>query len=241
MPSPGRVLDLHQALTEVFAQSDDPISPPGPRDLGLLESACARPRTGLGDTLKYPTLAAQSAALFHSLVKNHPFHNGNKRTALLTLVHVLADHGRRVTATDQELFDFVVAVADGRVPGVEQPRDVDQHVEQIRHWLSEHTSAVAVNPSGMRIREFLAQCERAGCKVRQTDGGWVVLGLNENSIRLSGSTRKLDGPAIKRYVGMLGMSEGYSGLPFFEFQAGLERDRQSIVQYMSVFQWLAAT
>ena len=93
----------------------------------------------------------------------------------------------------------------------------------------------------MGIAEFLEQCEKAGCRVLERDGGWLILGLNGRSIRIAGSTKKLDGLVIKRYVGMLGMSEGQSGIPFFEFQAGLEPDRQSIVQYMTVFQWLAKT
>jgi len=193
------------------------------------------------DTEKYTTLASKAAALFHSLVKNHPFHNGNKRTALLTLVHVLADHGRRVIATDQELYDFVVAVADGRVPEIEPPTDADEHVEQIRHWITAHTSTVSTSSSGMRLKDFLDQCEKATCKIKERDGGWTILGLNGNSIKISGSTKKLDGPAVKRYVGMLGMSEGYSGLPFAEFQAGLERDRESVLEYMTVFRWLAKT
>jgi len=242
LPSPSRVLALHEALAGIFAESEDPISPSGPRDMALLESACTRPETSLMGTEKYPTLLAKAAALFHSLVKNHPFHNGNKRTALLTLIHMLADNGRRVTASDEQLFEFVLAVADGTVPGNERSTNVDAHVDQIRKWVADHTSAVARAPSGMRVSAFIEQCERAGCKARKTgDSSWLILGLNGNSIRLAGSTKKLDGPAIKRYVGMLGMSEGQSGLPFVEFQAGLERDRQSIIQYMSVFRWLAAT
>lgn len=238
---PGDVLALHEELVGVFADTEDPISPSGTRDIALLESACARPHTGLGGVLKYSTLVAQAAALFHSLVKNHPFHNGNKRTALLTLIHVLADHHRRITANDVELFEFVVAVAAGTVPGCSTPRNTDEHVEQIRHWLTANSSALPVCGSSMRIGEFLEQCTRAGCTVREKDGGWLVRGPYGKTIRIAGSTRKIDGPAIKRYVGMLEISEGITGLPFSEFQSGLERDRQSIVQYMTVFRWLAAT
>lgn len=241
MPPVGRVLDLHMELAEAFANSEDAIAPSGVRSMDLLESACHRPNTSLMGTEKYSGLTAKAAALFHSLVKNHPFHNGNKRTALLTLIHVLAEHGRRITASDRDIFDFVVAVADNAVPGNASPKDADDHVDQIRGWINQHSSPVVTSPSGMRTSEFLDQCEKAGCKVRERDGGWLILGLNEHSIRIAGSTKKLDGPAIKRYVGMLGMSEGQSGIPFFEFQAGLERDRQSIVQYMTVFQWLAKT
>ena len=73
MPSAGRVLDLHMELAEEFASSEDAIAPSGVRSMNLLESACHRPNTSLMDTDKYSSLTAKAAALFHSLVKNHPF------------------------------------------------------------------------------------------------------------------------------------------------------------------------
>ena len=74
MPSFNTVLSLHEQLVAVFAEEDDPISPSGPRDIGLLDSSVHRPNTSYLGTEKYTTLAAKAAALFHSLVKNHPFH-----------------------------------------------------------------------------------------------------------------------------------------------------------------------
>jgi len=241
LPTAERVLSLHHELAEAFAGSEDAIAPAGARDMNLLESACMRPKTSMMDTEKYPTLPSKAAALFHSLVKNHPFHNGNKRTALLALIRLLSEHDRRLTATDEELFDFVVAVADGTVPGELVPRDADDHVEQIRHWITSHSQPITAEPSSMRTNAFLEQCKKVGCEVRERDGGWLVLGPYGNSIRIAGSTRKIDGPAIKRYVGMLGFSKGVTGLPFSEFQAGLDDSRQSIVEYMTVFRWLAKT
>jgi len=64
------VVTIHERLIEVFG------GPPGLRDRGLLESALFRPRTGY-----YEDLSAMAAALFESLVMNHPFIDGNKRVA----------------------------------------------------------------------------------------------------------------------------------------------------------------
>jgi death-on-curing protein len=52
----------------------------GVRDLGLIDSAVAQPRASFGGKDLYPTLAEKAAALAFSLVKNHPFADGNKRT-----------------------------------------------------------------------------------------------------------------------------------------------------------------
>ncbi|WP_163576328.1 type II toxin-antitoxin system death-on-curing family toxin [Halomonas faecis] len=103
------VLEIHHELVDFFQNDGDPIEPAGPRDVALLESACERPKTGLGGTDKYGTVDEKAAALFHSLVANHPFHNGNKRTALVSTVWFLDQNDRRVQAHDDEWFDFVVS------------------------------------------------------------------------------------------------------------------------------------
>ncbi len=88
-----QVRGIHYALVEDFAQQKDPISPPGVHSDGLLDSALHRARTSLGGDLKYPTVAMSCAALVHSLVHDHPFHNGNKRTALVAMM-VFLDENR---------------------------------------------------------------------------------------------------------------------------------------------------
>ncbi len=88
------VLAIHQALVEDFARQSDPIDPPGVRSEHLLASAVFRPQTANGSTLKYPTIEMAGAALLHALVHDHPFHNGNKRTALVSLL-VFLDGVRR--------------------------------------------------------------------------------------------------------------------------------------------------
>src|SRR5436190_18138540 len=107
-PKATDVLALHEDLVALFAQEDNPIFPPGPKDLNLLESACTRPQTSFGKTEKYGSVEEKAAALLHSLVKNHAFHNGNKRTALVTMITFLWRNERRVNAdvTDNEIFDM---------------------------------------------------------------------------------------------------------------------------------------
>jgi prophage maintenance system killer protein len=77
------VLHLHDRVCRDFARSNDPVDTPGPRDLGLLESAVARQQTGAGEFLKYSSVYSNAATLTFGLCCNHPFHNGNKRTALV--------------------------------------------------------------------------------------------------------------------------------------------------------------
>ena len=74
----------------------------GVRDRGKLEAAVARPKTGY-----YADLIAEAAALWESLSQNHPFIDGNKRTALGSAYTFLAVNGLRMTATADELWSFL--------------------------------------------------------------------------------------------------------------------------------------
>jgi prophage maintenance system killer protein len=109
------VLGIHDALAADFATSKDPIFPPGVKSRHLLDSAAGRPETGFGGDLKYPTTEMATAALFHSLVHNHPFHNGNKRTGLVSLLAMLDENGRVLTCSQQELFRYTLRVAQHRL------------------------------------------------------------------------------------------------------------------------------
>lgn len=83
------------------------------RDLGLLESACARPKTSVFGADAYPTLAGKAAALLHSIVANHPLVDGNKRLGWLSAVVFLDINGWEVALDDEAAFQLVINVAEG--------------------------------------------------------------------------------------------------------------------------------
>ncbi len=85
------------------------------RDLGLLDSACHRPRSSFLGQEAYPTVAAKAAALMHSLTCNHALIDGNKRLALLATVVFLRINGYRLALSDDEAFDLTLAVAAGQL------------------------------------------------------------------------------------------------------------------------------
>jgi death on curing protein len=88
------------------------------RDMGLLQSALARPAmTAFGDDA-YPTLHTKAAALLHSSAKNHALVDGNERFAWAATAVFLGINGHRVVATQDEVVDLVVDVADGTLTDV---------------------------------------------------------------------------------------------------------------------------
>jgi death-on-curing protein len=89
------------------------------RDYGLLEAALARPQATAFGKDAYPDLDAKAAALLHSIARNHALVDGNKRLALAAVIAFYGLNGRRLTLTNDEAYDLVMSVAEGRVDSVE--------------------------------------------------------------------------------------------------------------------------
>lgn len=90
------------------------------RDLGLVESALARPQTTVFGEDAYPDLWTKVAALLHSMVNNHPFIDGNKRMGWLAAITMLYQNGGVTSAdianADQDAaYDLVIAIAENRL------------------------------------------------------------------------------------------------------------------------------
>ncbi len=88
------------------------------RDHGLLASAAARPQATAGGQNDYPGIEDKDGALFHSLARNHPLIDGNKRLALASLIAFLGVNGYKLTLTNGEAYDFTMAVAAGEIDDV---------------------------------------------------------------------------------------------------------------------------
>lgn len=88
------------------------------RDVGLLASAADRPRASAFGEDAYPTLETKAAALLHSLACNHALVDGNKRLALAGTIAFLGVNGRRLTLSNDEAYDLVIAVATGALDDV---------------------------------------------------------------------------------------------------------------------------
>lgn len=137
-----QALEVHWALVEDFSEASDPISPPGVRSESLLGSAVFRPQTSLGGELKYPTAEMSAAALLHAIIHNHPFHNGNKRTALVLMLVALDENGIFPEFNEDELFKFVLKVAQHRIVSDSSDYLADREVHAIAEWIVARTRLV---------------------------------------------------------------------------------------------------
>ncbi len=88
------------------------------RDAGLLESALARPRAAAFGQDAYPTIHEKAAALLQSLARNHALVDGNKRLSLAAMLAFYGMNGLRLTLTNAEAYDLVIAVAVGQLDDI---------------------------------------------------------------------------------------------------------------------------
>ena len=100
--------EIHKILIEAFGGSH------GLRDKAGLDSALARPFQTFGNNDLYPTSVHKAAALIESLLVNHPFIDGNKRTGYVLMRIFLIDNGLDINATQEEKYNFVLNIASGK-------------------------------------------------------------------------------------------------------------------------------
>lgn len=116
------VLAIHDSMIEKYGGSH------GIRDLGLIQSALARPQASFAGEDLYPDIFDKAAALFHSLIFNHAFVDGNKRTTLTSTARFLYINGYELNATDKELIEFPLKVENKHLS-----------IEEIAKWLKFNT------------------------------------------------------------------------------------------------------
>jgi death-on-curing protein len=107
------VIDMH---SELIAQSG---GLDGVRDNNMLDASVNSPYHTFGGQYLYPTLQAMAAHLAFSLIKNHPFLDGNKRIGILSMLVFLDINGLPVTCTDSELVSIGLGLADSSIDETE--------------------------------------------------------------------------------------------------------------------------
>ena len=113
--------EIHKILIEAFGGSH------GIRDMASLDSALARPFQTFGKDDLYPTPIHKAAALIESLLINHPFVDGNKRTGYVLMRIFLINNGLDINTTQEDKYIFVINIASGKTK-----------FEEILDWLTKH-------------------------------------------------------------------------------------------------------
>lgn len=124
----NQVLFLHSRLV------DETGGEHGLRDSGMLLSALGRPQASFDDHDLYPDVFSKAAALLDSLIRNHPFVDGNKRTAIASTAIFLELYGFRLSVDNDEMVTFTLACAQSELD-----------LQDIRKWLTDHSESSGNN------------------------------------------------------------------------------------------------
>ena len=119
--SKEQILMLHSQLIEEYGGSD------GVRDYNLLDSALENPFQSFGGEELYPTLQAKAARQGYGLIKNHCMIDGSKRIGTHAMLVFLAINGIEIDYTQKELYETILAIADGSL-----------EYEYLLKWILEH-------------------------------------------------------------------------------------------------------
>jgi len=122
MISEKEVLEIHAILIERFGGSN------GVRDKELLDSALNRPFQTFDGKELYPTPVDKAAAILESIVKNHPFTDGNKRTGYVLARLLLMNDQLDIHAEQGQKYQFVISISTGELS-----------YDQIREWLKKNS------------------------------------------------------------------------------------------------------
>ncbi|TZF82232.1 type II toxin-antitoxin system death-on-curing family toxin [Pedobacter sp. BS3] len=114
----GTVINIHNILIEKFGGSK------GIRDLAGLKAALARPYATFDAIDLYPTIEDKAAAVFESMIINHPFIDGNKRVAYVLMRLIIMQEGNDIAASHDEKYQMVLLASKG-----------EMRFEEIRGWI----------------------------------------------------------------------------------------------------------
>lgn len=209
------VLRAHFLIADYFYGKGYGIGGIGPKDPNLLHSAVYRQFTGYDGRDKWETSYERCATLIFGLVKDHPFHDGNKRTALLVLLYFFNRTNRAPTIAKKKLEDFIVDVANDGLGRYRRLQDLksttqDPEIYFIADFLRRNSRSldrryyrITYKELDLRLKEFgfcLNNPHKNFIDVCRIDVGHGLLGLGKQRTKLL-KVAQIGFPGWKNQVG----------------------------------------
>ena len=132
-PTLSEVEYIAFSLAQELMEYGEPIPPFDTRYPDKLESCLQTPFQTFNRKSLYPTIVGKTAILFYLMIKNHPFQNGNKRVAVVTLYYFLISNGWELEAENLKLYELAKTVA------ASDPKDKDEVVRVIGNFVTKYS------------------------------------------------------------------------------------------------------
>jgi len=190
------VVELHEILSNNIhlLEDMDPVEPRGVKNIGMLESAVSRQSVGSGTYYKYPDAFSNAATLVFGIIKNHAFHNGNKRAGLLALIKHLYLNGYVLcpSLNSNELYEILIAIADSNIPAFSK-----KHIKKYPFIRSKEEKREMEWESETQVRYFAFWVKKNSKPKESTIKGDVRIGqlkrvLDNKNIKMEQNGSNLD-------------------------------------------------
>lgn len=249
-------LDAHFLLADFFYGIGEGIGGVGPKSLEMLHSSLSRQFVEFDGKSKYDSRVEVCASLMFGLVKNHPFHDANKRTAFLVSLLHLQKIGRTPTIDQKGYEDFTVNIADNSLSSYEglapiKNSGIDREVQIISWFLKRNTRTIETSTKTVSYNDLKVILRARGLGFERPDGNRIDLVRYEkghtssqpNFTRLARvgfhswtkEVSKTDMKNIRQASG-LDKKHGYDSLSFY---SGLEGPLELIKKYKEPLERLA--
>jgi death-on-curing family protein len=179
------VLKAHFLIANHFYLEGEGLGGVGPKDIGLLKSAVSRQSVSLGGKRKWDSDFDVCSTLFYGLIKNHPFHDANKRTALLCCLWFLYQKGYCPKINEKDVEDFTVEIADDKLYKYARfnelkKTDPDPEVRYISYFLRKNSRGIDRRRYAVTFRELQKILNRYGFSLENPNGNFIDVVKTEN-------------------------------------------------------------
>ena len=251
------VLQAHFLLVDFFFRSKIGIGGVGPRDVNLLHSALNRQFVQFGGKPKWKDRIDICATLMFGLIKNHPFHDANKRTAFLTSILHLQKIGRTPTLRDEDYEDFIVNIAKNKLNqdvryNKSRLSPSDRDISIISRFLKANTRAIDLRSKTITYNQLNTILGKRGYTLKNPKGNRIdVMRLHDSDgITLLDKPKRVAHIGFQAWKGQVSLKDinivrqatlldarhGYDSQSFFN---GLEGPLQLIQKYKEPLENLA--
>lgn len=172
------VLTAHFLIAEFFLGLGEGLGGVGVRDFNLLHSALHRQNFYFNGVCKYVGVFEIGAALMYGLIKNHPFHDANKRTAFLSTLFYLQKHNYIPSVSEKEFEDFLVEIADGKIQQKSRFKQLKKtssapEVDYIAWYLKQNTREIDKRQYLITYRQLARILRGFNCDLKNPSHGKI--------------------------------------------------------------------
>lgn len=211
------VVDAHYLICDHFLRLGEGIAGYGPKDFGLLSSAVARQLASAGGVFVYSDFWDIASSLIFGLINDHPFHDGNKRTAFLSSVFFMMEHGYIPAVDIVEVENFMVDIAEFKEKN-HRNMEISEISPLFKSLFRKQDNRMSYIVTFNELQYLLGT---HGCSLREPSGNYINIYVGEvrvGQIGFPGWSREVSRNAISTVRKSTGLipENGFDAQVFFK-------------------------